>query len=345
MILIDASNIKVGGGATLLSYLSQFAEDQNIDHVIMVNEDLDMPIASSEQFVTRGSFFSRTKELREALAKVTPSQLFCFGNYPPSQRLSGIPVVTYFHNPYLAGRVNLPFYNIRKRAGYFLKSIYLKSNVRNSDYYLFQTNAFKNRFAQVYRFDDKCCRKLPFFDDKIADAYLAGQDVRKVDDRFIYISGANDHKNHGILLDVWHKLAIEHQRYPELYLTIEQHQRSLLERIQMVNAQGGRITNLGILEQDELFKYTASCEYHIFPSLLETLGLGMVESVMLGCKLIASDLDVVQEVVKPSLTFDPLDIQSMTDAVLRCLKGNVGPSQVLLENKISDMFHFIRQLN
>ena len=62
----------------------------------------------------------------------------------------------------------------------------------------------------------------------------------------------------------------------------------------------------------------------------------------MDCKVIASDLPYVHEIVKPSLTFDPYSVESISNAILIALETDDLPeTKVLVENKLDNFIDFI----
>lgn len=83
-------------------------------------------------------------------------------------------------------------------------------------------------------------------------------------------------------------------------------------------------------------------EYVVFPSLLETLGLGIVEGVMVGCRAIISNDGGLREVVKPSLSFDPLLVSSISAALSDALQGHdLATSEVVIENRLHEFVDWL----
>ena len=80
----------------------------------------------------------------------------------------------------------------------------------------------------------------------------------------------------------------------------------------------------------------------IFSSLFESFGLPLIESTNHGCKVIASDLPYVHEIIRPSLTFDPYLVESISDSILKALEiDNLPETKVLVENKLDNFVEFI----
>ena len=85
-----------------------------------------------------------------------------------------------------------------------------------------------------------------------------------------------------------------------------------------------------------------SCEFAIYPSLLESFGLPLIEAANHGCKVIASNLPYVHEIVEPSQTFDPYSTESISNAILNAIDTDDLPkTKVLVENKLDNFIEFI----
>ncbi|MDA9364246.1 glycosyltransferase, partial [Flavobacteriaceae bacterium] len=98
----------------------------------------------------------------------------------------------------------------------------------------------------------------------------------------------------------------------------------------------------GTLSKDSVTELYNSCKFAIYPSLVESFGLPLIEAANHGCTVIASDLPYVHEIIKPSLTFDPYSIESMAAAILKAIEtDNLPETKVLVENKLDNFIDFI----
>ena len=98
----------------------------------------------------------------------------------------------------------------------------------------------------------------------------------------------------------------------------------------------------GTLSRDGVNELYNSCEFAIYPSLVESFGLPLIEAANYNCKVIASDLPYVHEIIQPSLTFDPYLIESISNAILNAIdKDDLKETKVLVENKLDNFIEFI----
>lgn len=72
----------------------------------------------------------------------------------------------------------------------------------------------------------------------------------------------------------------------------------------------------GNVTESELLWMYQNCRYVLFPSEYEGLGLPVLEAVEQGKKVVCSDISVFREMSEKAFTyFDPLDVQSITEAL------------------------------
>ena len=117
-------------------------------------------------------------------------------------------------------------------------------------------------------------------------------------------------------------------------MTIDDTAPELLARVAVLNAKGTRIVNHTYLDPKELY---FNCPYLIFPSVMDSFGLPLIEACDSGMKILAAALPYVHDVIKPSLTFDPYDKVSIADAVLKALATELSFPQVVTKDEVSKL--------
>jgi glycosyltransferase involved in cell wall biosynthesis len=103
-------------------------------------------------------------------------------------------------------------------------------------------------------------------------------------------------------------------------------------------AKGARIINHVYLDPRELY---FNCPYLIFPSIMESFGLPLIEAAESGMKVLASNLPYVYDVIIPSLTFGPLDKISIADAVSKALSTNLPFPKVVTKNEVDKLIELL----
>lgn len=338
MILIDAHNIVNGGGLTLLNYFVRTLEERDIPFRLIKRAKVEVT-GNPAHIISCPSPLRRGSILENVFRQSKSNTLFCLGNYPPPKKYD-IPTVTYLHNPYLVGKwrhhvhtdVLLPF-----------RQAYIHRYLRNTDFVVFQNDHIRTQFFHLYGQPERVSYlKLPFFDESKIQEIRSLHLEKK--ERFIYVSLPHVHKNHTYLLEVWNEL-LKQRHTPELFLTIPRtaSNQKLLTEIDRINALGGKIVNRGEVAYEEALRETARSSYCIYPSLLETFGLGLVEASLLNCKVLAASLPYTDEILKPSLLFNPYDIPSGVDAVLKAIhSGHTLPDSLhTIQNQIENVIHLL----
>ena len=97
----------------------------------------------------------------------------------------------------------------------------------------------------------------------------------------------------------------------------------------------------GTLSIDEVNSLYDISEFSIYPSLAESFGLPLIEATNHNCKVIASDLTYVHEIIKPSLVFDPYSVDSISESILKAISQDLPETEVLVENKLDNFIDFI----
>ena len=213
----------------------------------------------------------------------------------------------------------------------------MKWLVRNAHGFIFQTNLNKDKFHAFY---PNCVKRsfiLPFFDLSNLEAKRSQYERSHAEKKcqFSYISLPTVHKQHPVLFDAWEALFAKGISIP-LQVTIPENYPALLERVIKMQAKGIPILNLGKVNFETAIAKTFESKYCIFPSTMETLGLGLLEASLLGCLLLTTDLPFVAEVVKPSLTFKPQNAAAIVEAVEFALANDLTKPSMVIIDKIDE---------
>ena len=330
MILIDAVYVNTGGGKALLQELLSFLRgkgkftllcDPRLEGVDTAGYDVVI-IAPRE--LARGNFYRRHRHLLH--------RVFCFGNVPPPFRLEA-EVAVYFHNVLLCSEFkNATF---REKIGGILKMAYIRWMRKNADVFLVQTKLVKSALRHDLGSGVQIC-ELPFYPN-CRDGLASREEAEGKWQRYAYVSNGYPHKNHARLIAAWEMLA-KNKIYPELHLTLYGEWGSLYEPIKKVQANGARITNHGFTDSRRLYEM---CGYQIYPSQIESFGLGLVEAAEAGCAVIASDLPYVHAAIVPFSVFDPRTSESIYQAVVATHGMSAPPSKIVAANEISRVVQWL----
>jgi glycosyltransferase involved in cell wall biosynthesis len=139
------------------------------------------------------------------------------------------------------------------------------------------------------------------------------------------------HKNHERLLEAWLLLANE-DIMPSLVLTVPSDSTKIISKIDILQSRGLNIINIGPQSHEKLQEIYSQSKVLIYPSLIESFGLPLIEASLLNLDVISSELDYVYEVCRPVFTFDPYSPPSIARSVKKYL-GLMGDCRLILTPK------------
>lgn len=315
-LLIDATNLSGGGGGTLLrTLLDRLPVDQS--HAIAsINTKSSLAVTDGQRpnvtFVPASQPFSfrRRKLISEAVEEHTPKRLLCFGNIPPTHRIGAVDVVTYFQNAHLLASLDCRVrYGIKDRLRFGMLRKGIKSHAGKTDWWVTQTRSISHALQSELGSKPDSIVCYPFYDvEGIQRAVDDAPTGNKEPKTFVYVSDGRPHKNHARLLEAWGLVSAKHTD-ATLALTIHP------PRHAAVSSQSSSLRFLGPVSWHEGIQLAKRCEYLIFPSLLETVGLGVIEGVMAGAKPIVPHDSYFQDIVDPFLTFDAMSVRSIASVI------------------------------
>ncbi len=242
--------------------------------------------------------------------------LLCFGNLPPLFRIKG-RVALFLQNQYLLKKGWEKGMPLKYMMRIFIERLWLKWRHSEVHSIVVQTPTMQaavkeclGRNAQIMPFVEG----LDGFHRRIASNY--SRDGRE----FLYVASGEPHKNHENLLQAWRYLAEEGIR-PRLVLTVDRRAHpqlcAFIETVKREDALDLYI--VGEIGSDELMEIYGRAAALIYPSLMESFGLPLVEARRSGLPIIAPELDYVRDVVDPEETFNPHSPRSIARAVKRFL--------------------------
>lgn len=335
MLLIDALYINNGGGRVLLNYLVQKLVASDVEAFYLLDErcsDDFNYIPSDQKLYLKASLFNRYTFYKSNFQKFT--KVFCFGNLGPTMKLN-VPVYTYFHQPMY---LNIPNeFSALQRVLFNLKIFIFSKLLKNTNYLLLQNNVMKNGIESKFKFNSQNIKISPFYPNED----LKNNNEHREKNSYIYVSTGTPHKNHIRLLNAFCKFYDETQK-GKLYVTVDSNIFIALgELIQEKINQGYPIVNLGFIKREQLVERYNQTEYLVFPSLEESFGLGIVEAIECGCKVIGANLPYMFEVCEPSISFDPFEEKSIYIAFEKSIKDNVNQTQQIIKNEINQLIKLL----
>jgi glycosyltransferase involved in cell wall biosynthesis len=334
MLLIDTIYIHDGGGKILLDYLIKNLEDTKIKcFYLFDNRIKNLPTIKSTNQVLflKPSLWQRFQFYKKH--KTSFTRVFCMGNLPPNIKMKA-EVITYYHSPlYLKSPED---FSTIERIKYVLKRKVLMKFSKHSDSWLVQTNFIKQKLEEKFRIDDSKVSLMPFF-----PAFgESKKEVTRETNTFLYVSNATTHKNHVRLINAFCEFFDEH-KIGKLTLTVSDDYKDVFDLIEKKVSEGYPISNVGFIGRKELQTLYLSSQYLIFPSIAESFGLGLVEAINSGCKVIGADLAYTYAVCEPSIVFNPYKESSIVNAFNQAINNELRNSKSLIEDRINELVELL----
>lgn len=336
MILVDALYINDGGGKILLDYLIVHLNKSKLDVFFLLDARITRKhpeIAACNVQYLKGSFIKRQLFYRKNKQRFT--KVFCFGNLPPNIRLDAT-VLTYFHNLIY---LNIPKdLSLKQRLKIKLKIWTLNRISKNTDYWLVQSDLIKDKLQKKLHLKSESIKVMPFYQQ----FEEFNSTIIREKNTYLYVSNATPHKNHKILIHAFCKFYDKNKK-GKLVLTVNEDYPVVLDLIKDKIDQGYPIKNIGFVDRLTLQKEYLASEFLIFPSLTESFGLGLIEAIECGCKVIGADLPYTYEVCEPSLTFNPSEENSIFNVFENTLNIEIiKPSLARIQNNINQITSLLK---
>lgn len=347
-LFIHAVNVHQGGGRALLLALLQ-AMDSATPCVCLLDSrmPLDQKIKQSCNLEVRrvaptiGSRLQAEFWLRN---QVKPGDgVLCFGNLPPLFRLPA-HVHVYVQNRYLVDGVSLNGTGWWTQARLTIERKWLRAFARNADGFDVQTESMGRLLKDAIKVRVPVAVR-PFVPALASLAPQTPESAHMNPGRatFLYLASGETHKNHERLLAAWILLA-DAGLYPELVLTFDVEKFGALNNSvnEAVSRHGLRVRNLGVVDVASVADLYATTTALIYPSLLESFGLPLLEAQAAGLPVVAAELDYVRDLIDPVESFDPLSSVSIAHAVRRFLgqpksKVAIGTAEEYLQHVRKEM--------
>lgn len=333
-ILIDALHINMGGALTILNHFVDRLVAKNVYFVLL--KDNRCPQLRSEDKIRYMKIMSCAESDRKNYYKAHRKDfntVLCLGNIPPAIRMP-VPVHTYIHNVSLL--------KIPKDYGYvwkiksFLKRWYIRYRSLYTDTWIVQTSNTENLVRQFLPCKGKNIFTYPFYqtpDIVCPDEYKSRTD-------YIFVGEHTYAKGHEYLIDAWVILSKKLKlKCPVLHLTVGSD--VLKPYIEDAIRNGARIINHGRIPFDEVCQLYQKCKAIVYPSLNESLGLGIVEAIEAGCDVIGCDLPYLHSVCIPSETFISQNPDSIVTAILKYQSGTSAKTQLIIKDNADNLIDFL----
>lgn len=334
-ILIDALHINMGGAFMILNHLVDCLVARNVKFILL--KDNRCPKLRSEDDIPQKIVMQATRRSRYEYYKNHRndfSKILSLCNIPPTIKMPA-PVFTYIHNVSL---LKIPkTTTFKRRLKNHLKRAYIRHYAKNTDAWMVQTD---NTANIVNKYINR--RQLPV---DIYPFYHIPKNINRtpVDERtdYVFIGEYTGAKGHEYLIEAWQILA-KKGIFPVLHLTCNSQRVTPL--IDLAKRDGARIDNHGFVSVEKVLELYNKSKATVYPSLNESLGLGIIEAASAGCDVIGCDLPYTHSVCKPSEMFSSCDAQSIADAVERYEKSDSPKTILLIKDQANELINKLTEI-
>jgi glycosyltransferase involved in cell wall biosynthesis len=318
ILYINAINVHEGGGAKLLRHLMEMSYDKKTIFLLDTRLDLSKVIMGRN---VHSKFISPTIKSRILselwLSKTTTANdtIICFGNLPPLFIVKA-KVVVFLQNRYLIDKVSLAGFKFFVKLRLLVERVWFRSRINAVDKVVVQTLSMKVLLSSV--FPKNLIMVAPFFPSKLLYKRSLKATINKLnsDSCFLYVASGDPHKNHINLIHAWCLLADE-GIFPQLILTIESRKYTQLCDFINENISINKLHIKNIYKNDTVNELYEKADALIYPSLLESFGIPIIEARSFNLPVLASELDYVRDSIDPEESFDPKSPVSISRAVKR----------------------------
>ena len=344
LIVIDSVYINLSGGKTLLEiFIKTFLKEKynkNVYFLFDIRLNLDKEINLTQ---LRHSYIENTENSRKAFYKKNKKlikTIFCFGNVPPPISIQDARVFILFHNTLLINsRIN-NFKNFKSSIIFYLKRIYIRSKNKENYFWIVQTPLVKKSLLKKIKIFEKNIYVLPFFNNEWPSNINKQKEINE--NNFLYVADGSEQKNHLKLFEAIELLPQNLVKSLNFYFTIPLKHQRLIKIISQLKNNGYNVFNYKYCTKNELEILYEKCNYLLYPSLTESFGLPLLEAAKAGCKIIASDMPYVYEIVDPIEVFNPKDSISISKAIQNVSKNkNYITTPLKITNQINEILNLI----
>ena len=337
MKLFDCTYLNSAGGKKILEIILENISNEKIrDYFFLIDYRTDVnafsKLKNAKYKLILNSEFKRRAYYKSIEHKI--KKCICLANVPPPISLK-CQVIIFFHNDLiLKPRLSL---TLLKSISFFFKKIYIK--LINSEKYkwVVQTELMKRNLTKGLNIKSSNVFSFPIFKD-----FSLKKPLNKKSNTFLYVCSSSPHKNINRLIKAFNQIKNIDSKPLYLDLTIDDEiffKKNILSKNKNKNLT---ITNHVNLNETSLKKLYSQSKFLIYPSVVESFGLPLIESLEFNCKILASQLPYVNEIVKPSLVFNPFSISSISDSIDYVIeKNNIMDSEMLIQNKIDKFIQLI----
>lgn len=324
----------MGGALMILNHLVNKLVEKEVNFVLL--KDSRCPELQSEKYIRNLIVLSSDNRTRNQYYKTQGdnfSSVLCLGNIPPCRKLK-VPVYTYIHNVSL---LEIPKdYPLIWKIKSYLKRAYIRHYAKYTDAWVVQTSNTANLVKEYLPKVKNGIKIYPF--------YKAPGNTPEINnlprEDYVFIGEHTNAKGHEYLVDAWIKLAGKGFK-GKLHLTVSEPR--FTGYVENAIKRGANIENHGFVKFEEVLTLYQKSKAIIYPSLNESLGLGIIEGISMCCDVIGSDMPYLHSICIPSEVFAVRNSDAIVDAVLRYEEGRSPKTQMTIRDMSEELISFLQQ--
>ena len=319
-LVIYAPSIRSGGGLVLLQELMNSLQGRSDVFLYCHHSIFDFLSGQNPARTVQvhGLLDRFVKETCLALKLQAGDELLCMGNLPLMFRTSASTTV-FIQNRFLVDNaLTLRHLGLKSILSHILQRLYLSLTSRNIDTYIVQSLTMKrllhSRLPRANVLIKPVVQKII--------ATRMNRQVKDVPKKYdlIYPATLAQHKNHLMLVNALAYLST-YSIYPSTLLVVGSSpaQNILRKVIGVIEAYELKVRIEYDASLKSVYGYYMQSKALVYPSLVESFGLPLVEASKLSLPILCSDLDYVYDVCRPDFVFNPNSVASIGYAIAKFL--------------------------
>ena len=321
-LVIDAANIAPGGTLVLLEALYAAARARGMEVRLLVRSALKGRFADGDAEGYDRFPVGRAKRLRDMIDASGAHTVLHFGNLATALPLAGVRQVVYFHNLNIVHPAGGGANGVGQRLKNHAMATWMRRTRGHVARVYVQTSLVAEALQRTMGYHDGQVAVRPFYGFR---APTAPDLAAATPFDLVYPAHYYAHKNHGALLEALGLLASERGLRPSVGLISDRDPR-LEADVAACNSRGANVTRIGPMDHHEVLATLARSGALVFPSLLESYGLPLLEAALLSRPVLCSELPYAHAVIAPSKTFNPHLVESIVSAIEEYLRLGAPPA-------------------
>ena len=250
---------------------------------------------------------------------------------PPLFKINDSNKITImFQNVFLLDPSYNKYLNLQNKIKFNLLRKFIKTFLKKSYDIQLQTNSMIKHFKKLNKKYNKVIINKRIWIDYFNNVYKNEYNLEELRENFqnfniveniinsgsttyFYPASFEKHKNHYRLIKAFEKLPNKVKKNAYIFLTINKEDISKI-------TEEPHIIAIGVLNRNFLNYLFSKSNFLIFPSLVESLGIPVLEARYSNLKIISSNIEVIAEISNPFLKFKPKSIDEISKAIINSHK-------------------------